>query len=72
MPALNLIEAGGHGPAAASRCAAGAGLEGPPEHQAIIQAARVQLTLTLPVKSSPGFYSPKGLESNETIVNGRP
>jgi hypothetical protein len=51
----------GHGgrssPAAVSRCAAGAGLEGPTEHQAIIQAARVQLAPTLPVKSSPGFYT---------------
>src|SRR5215217_4849747 len=55
----------GHGgrssPAAGSRCAAGAGLEGPPEHQAIIQAARMQLTPTLSVKSSSGFYNSTGL-----------
>jgi hypothetical protein len=51
----------GHGgrssPAAVSRCAAGAGLEGPTEHQAIIQAARMQLAPTLSVKSSSGFYT---------------
>jgi hypothetical protein len=52
-----LKHGGRSSPIAAQRCAAGAGLDGTLKNQATIQAARMQLALTLSVKSNSVFYT---------------
>src|SRR3954463_10951492 len=46
-------------PAAAQRCAEGAGLDSTDECQATLKPAGMGVALTLSVKSSPGFYKGK-------------